>query len=684
MRRLAAAIIVLAAAALTQARQAPAVPAGRGAISGRVVDSYGEPAINVRVNVEVTTADKATRTITGVETDDRGEYRIGRLPAGSYLVSVLQLQAYVTTPGLRRPPEPIYYPGATTNAAEAEAIRLDAADERDDIDFVVAPIPSPLAPVIAARMQQLAAAGAQSPAGGSANMRGRVVTPAGLPIAHANVFLTSDTDVLQSRAGVSGSDGRFEFRELAAGTFRVAASKANYAPVGLEPGFLAAVSRDVKIAAGETRDNVDLQLAPLAAIAGQVMDDAGEPVVGASVQVLQLRYESGRRRLTPAPAAPRLTNDLGRYRLYSLAPGQYVVTASVSGARAADVSGFAPSYYPGTANPAAAQFVSIGTGQVRDGVDIAMAKARTARVAGKVLSAGGQSANPGSLTLLSSVRSSSPVNISIGARLRNDGTFEFPNVPPGQYVIRADRGRSPPWIEGEFGTLPIVVDGADVTDLVVQTSTGSSIAGRLTFNVRDASKLPSPGAFELRPLAVDFDLAPQSVATANIHDDWTFEMTGVNGPRRLQVTRVAQGWALQEITVRGIDVTDRPLPFGRREQSLSGVEVRLTDRVSALKGASVDADGHAVAHAIVIAFATDRSRWYPMSRFMGKAVAGDDGAFTLTGLPFGSYYVVALTRLSVSGDEWQDPAFLETHAPVATSVDVSESATRTVRVTVRN
>src|SRR5262249_57465845 len=89
-----------------------------------------------------------------------------------------------------------------------------------------------------------------------------------------------------------------------------------------------------------------------------------------------------------------LANELGRYRLFGLVPGQYVVSATVSGARAADVAGYAPTYYPGTANPAGAQFVTLGAAQVLAGVDITMAKARTARIAGKVLSAGGQPANP--------------------------------------------------------------------------------------------------------------------------------------------------------------------------------------------------------------------------------------------------------------------------------------------------
>jgi hypothetical protein len=86
----------------------------------------------------------------------------------------------------------------------------------------------------------------------------------------------------------------------------------------------------------------------------------------------------------------------------------------------------------------------------------------------------------------------------------------------------------------------------------------------------------------------------------------------------------------------------------------------------------------------VIVFATDRSRWYPMSRFLKTAVAGAAGAFTVTGLPFGSYYAVALARLPVSRDEWQDPAFLDTLATRATSVTISEAATQPVHLSVRD
>jgi len=48
------------------------------------------------------------------------------------------------------------------------------------------------------------------------------------------------------------------------------------------------------------------------------------------------------------------------------------------------------------------------------------------------------------------------------------------------------------------------------------------------------------------------------------------------------------------------------------------------------------------------------------------------------------WLAAALAKVPVAGDDWQDPAFLETLIPRAASVIVSESETRPVRLTVRN
>src|SRR5438105_45824 len=677
MKRSAVAAIVSAAALQLQAQPPPQPPpsaasTGRAAIAGRVTDEFGDPAVNVVVTLEARTGSAATRGAGLVQTDDRGEFRIGRLARGSYIVSVFRPETLTMNPIGPREPERTFYPDAPT-AADAETIKLDTDETRDDIDFLIA-APKPMLPPVAAVRQQLALRGGlTSMPSGAAIVRGRVVTTSGSAVPHAQVRLMP-ADITQTRAAIADADGRFEFRDLAPGAVRLIAGKAGYSEVE--------AARAIDLKPEEARDGVELRLVRWSTMSGAVTDDRDEPVAGARVQLLRLRYDGGRRRLVPT-GIPQQTNDLGRYRLFGVAPGQYIVNAALPGFGPAETTGFAPSYYPGTAQAASAQFVSIGAAQNVDGIDIQLARARTARVAGKVLSPAGEPTNPGGLSLVSSVRSASPVGISMGASLALDGTFEFRNVPPGQYVIRADRSRSQPWIEGAFGTLPVVVDGADVTDLVVQTSSGSSVSGRFTFAAHDNTQLPAQSAIELRPLPVDFDAAPTSVATANVHDDWTFEMSGLNGPRRLELTRVPPGWSLQEIRVRGIDVADRPLLFGRREQSLAGVEVILTDRVSEVSGAIVDAEARPQPGANVIVFAADRTRWYPGSRYLRRAAAASDGAFTIAGLAFGSYYVaaVAAAKVPADGDDWQDPAFLETLMRKAASVTVSEGQRQVVRLT---
>jgi hypothetical protein len=293
--------------------------------------------------------------------------------------------------------------------------------------------PLPLPPVVFARAQQ-AAAGVQDVARrGSGIIRGRVVSTDGRSVAHARLQLVSPADVMQSRVGRTDEDGRFEFRELGAGQFRFNASKTGYSPAPLgeavnpSPGS----GLSIDLADGETRERVEIRLATWGTLTGRILDEYGDPLQGASVQVLALRYEAGRRRLVPAGTVARVTDDLGRYRLFRLAPGRYAVTAAVGAVSSADLPGYGRSYYPGTQNAVEAQFVSIGLSENLTAIDFSLSRTRTARVAGRLLNAAGEPTMGGSVTLTPSQRSTSVTSVPVGARILPDGTFEFPNVPPG-------------------------------------------------------------------------------------------------------------------------------------------------------------------------------------------------------------------------------------------------------------
>jgi len=652
------------------------------AVSGRVVDEVGEPIQGARVTARNASPGSDDAPAAGTFTDDRGEYRLAGISAGRYVISTIAFGAVGTEtigPNLvvNRPSQAtVFYPDASTQA-EAEIIALAPADERTRIEFAI-PGGRSTGPQFNVLFQMPAMRVPEAGGAAAGSIRGRVVSMDGRGLPFADVRLFTEVGPRQSWAARADNDAQYEFRDLPAGRYQLIAAKSGFGPVATDgqtanrgPASIPMIG--VTLADGEQRERVDIRLLRWGTLSGRVLDERGDPLQGARVDLLRPRYEAGRRRLMPAASATALTDDLGRYRLSGLPPGQYIVSASVGDPQSMDLPGYTRTYYPGTTNPAQAQFVSIGLGQDQVGIDCTLARTRTARISGTIVNADGQRGIVGSLTLSPSFQSTSVTDTPVGARIYGDGQFEFTNVPPGQYLIRADRGRSNAWTEGEFGTLPVAVNGADAAGVMLQTSTGSSIHGHVSFDARDPSARPRPSSLEIAPVPADVDLSPRNYASADIHADWTFDIRGVNGPRRFQLVRAPAEWALEDVRVNGVSVIDRPLPFGRREQSLQDVEIVVSDRVSELTGTvSADRD-RSVPGASVVAFSIDRDRWYMASRFMRRAIAGERGAFSLKGLPFGSYYVVALDQvLDEGGEAWQDPDFLAGLIRRATTVTVRE------------
>jgi Carboxypeptidase regulatory-like domain len=687
MRGLASAVLFSAIALTVHAQSAP-----RTAIAGRVLDDFGDPVIAARVTVEKSGPAGGFTVVSATETDDRGEYRVGGLPAGTFVVAATTIGGVVTQTrgnqiesgsGIHK----TYFPGVGA-AADAEAVTLQPGEDRPGIDLVVPGDQSATQPFSVA-----GGGGATTitigfattvPRGGTGVIRGQVVTTDGRPLPRAQVGLFFSSAPQPSRELMrADGGGAFEFRELPPGTYRVVASKAGFTPIVSDQPALGlrilSAGRSLTLAAGEVRERIEIGLSPLATLSGRVIDENGEPLQGASVQLLQIRYEAGRRQLLAANVAARLTDDFGRYRLYGLDPGQYVVSATIGSVLSADVPGYLRSYFPATSSPGEAQLVAVRSSEEVSGIDLSMVRGRTARVAGRILNQAGAPTTGGSVTLRPRQRAS-VVGVSTGARLFNDGRFEFPNVPAGDYVIQANRGRSNPSTEGEFGSLPVTVNGTDVTDLVLQMTAGSTVAGSIRFDTLDRSKLPARSSIELAAFPVDFDRSPSnSFATADIRSDWRFRMAGLNGPRRLHLQSVPPGWMLAAVLVNGIDVTDRPISFGKPEESLVDVEIVLTDRVSELSGMVTDDRAAPAGGASVIVFSTERDRWYPESRFLRTAPVGPDGGFIVQGLPAGSYYVAAVAGLPQNGGgAWQDPAFLEALRVGASTATISDGQKRSV------
>jgi hypothetical protein len=512
-----------------------------------------------------------------------------------------------------------------------------------------------------------------------------VTDASGGALAGAQVQLRDARAPVAVRGTRSDAQGRFELVDVPTGTFNVGAAKAGYEASHPADGAVVTIPQIGAVRSVEVHDHevssVELELRRLGAVSGQVVDELRDPVVGASVQLLRVRFERGRRRLVTVGLA-RATDDRGSYRIFNVPAGQYLVTASVGGATASDLPGYARTFYPATLDPRSAQYVRVTTSQDRAGIDLSLEPAKTARVAGTILGVDGQPTAPGILQLRPNVSAGEIAAVPVGAILKDDGTFEFPNVPPGEYLIFADRGRSNPNVEGEFATLPVTVDGVDVTGLTLQAARGSSISGRVVFDTADLDHLPSMSMIQISPVPIDPDVAPGNVATAGADADGAFQMRGVTGVRRLVATRVPPGWVVREIHAGGTDVTDRPLTFGRADRSIDDVEVVLTNSVAEIGGTVVNGDG-APAAALAVAIPIDRALRYPASRFLRQTAVAADGTFRLGDLPAGAYYVAAAITPLDGPEAWQDPAFLESLVSTSKTVTLREGDKQTVALRVR-
>jgi hypothetical protein len=290
------------------------------------------------------------------------------------------------------------------------------------------------------------------PATGRAAIRGRVVsTETGLPLRRATVRLNAP-EIRGTRTALTDGEGRYEFRDLPAGRFSISASKAAFVNWSHGQTQPSSPGKIVALTGSQTADNIDVRLPRGAVITGRVTDEFGEPVPNAAVTPFRQQYAQGQRRLLPVGSRAE-ANDIGEYRIFGLAPGQYYLSVTVQALTLAmpggngielsgQNSGYAPTFYPATADLGSAQKLMVGAGQTISGIDVALTPARLAAISGVAIDAQGRPMTGGNV--FAAQRSAAARGMGgLGGPLRADGSFSIPNVPPGEYVLRANTPRPP-------------------------------------------------------------------------------------------------------------------------------------------------------------------------------------------------------------------------------------------------
>jgi len=133
--------------------------------------------------------------------------------------------------------------------------------------------------------------------------------------------------------------------------------------------------------------------------------------------------------------------------------------------------------------------------------------------------------------------------------------------------------------------------------------------------------------------------------------------------------------------VNGVDVTDTGIDF-RPNEDVSGVELELTNKLTAISGGVTNSRGETAKDYTAIAFSQDKEKWTGAPRYQSTGRPDQEGRFKITGLPPGDYYLVAVDR--VEPGQWTDPEFLESIRTSAMSMSLAEGETRALTLRMTN
>jgi len=534
------------------------------------------------------------------------------------------------------------------------------------------------------------------------------------PVRKATVRLTSAAPRLSLVATTDG-DGRFEFTKVPAGEFTLSASRPGYVdtvlgarrPGATSPGTL------VRLAAGQKLENVSWTLARAGLIAGTVVDEFGDPAFNLQVRTVRFVYTNGFAQLINAGSAT--TDDRGMYRVAGLMPGEYLVSAvpretvmamadqaefvrdRIAQTQAATAAagresntvppppppspiGYVAIYHPAAPSGALAQRVQVGPSQEVHGIDIRLQLVRTVTVTGAITSS---EALP--QTRLQLIDASMPMS-GVGVWFRDakaDGTFAFPGVVPGQYILKGfgTPGGQPGTAGGEmWGSVEVSVSETGTSPVSLRMRRGVTVTGSMNLEGLPASFVATRARVSLVPVASATDWEMASVPMTPAESGQFSARNVLPGMYRVSVTGLPDGFTLASAVFDGRDAADHHLRIDGSDDVTNG-RLTFTTKTGSISGGVTNTSGAPVADRAVVLFPSDRALWLPQSRRIHLVLPSPDGRYSFRGLPPGEYHLALV--LDPDPGRLPDPEWLKLLVPGSESIKLGEGETRAQDLRVR-
>lgn len=476
-------------------------------------------------------------------------------------------------------------------------------------------------------------------------------------------------------AVLSDAAGKFVFEKVPPGTYYLSASHPAYRTNVVMVLGSVLPQQMVTLASGQRVEDVSVKLNEPATVSGRTVDEDGDPVARANVQVLQYLYYQGRRRLILVNSAS--SGDNGEFKIGHILPGRYVVRADSRSSWAANERAPIPAGRPGQKiyNPGSTYFggsnaveganrIDLAAGQSVALGEIKMGNQPLLHVRGRVT---------GDLSMLAGARVTRIVTEDgtmpwgYGADIRKDGSFDLANVSPLDEIavgVASQQGR------GQALAWTRISAGREDVDGVVLNVAAAPMGGLLL--IEGAETAPGTPRAPMR-VTLNSSGAPAIVTAAGtVNPDGSFTIPLVAaGLYTAEVSGLPTGSYLKSVRLNGRDSLDEGIDW---KGAASGpLEVTVSPKAAVLDGTLVDDDGKPAAGTVTLVPVpqrTGQARLYP------TAMADAQGRFRFPAITPGKYKVYAWEEIENTA-HW-DPDFIRPFGSRGEPIEVGESGRATV------
>ena len=494
----------------------------------------------------------------------------------------------------------------------------------------------------------------------------------------------------QGYSTTSAADGTFRIDGIEPGDYHLSGQRTGF--LNTQYGAKGPMQAGTVLTLKPSQQMTDLNLGliPQAIVSGKVIDEDGDPVQGAFVQVLHGTWQHGKLQYLPQGAAP--SNDLGEFRAANMTPGKYYVCAQKMNFGMPDQQAAEPgkpdihpvrTCYPDAGSLASATPLDIKAGQDLSDINIRMHNAATYHVRGKVagnVPATDPGPGPGAgVNVTLSPREEHMFPFGGFASVAKNNTFDIAGVAPGSYTLSvfSTSGR----VHG-MGHQSVDVGQGDVDGLVLNIVPPGSLHAQLRV---DGTPQAGAGSANLANVHVrlepaEMDMMMNGMPNGQAKPDGSVTLENVspgkysieaNAPKGTYLKSIR--FAGQELASKEVDLTqgasgELEIIFRYGPAEVDGTLQPNSDNSSSGQPATVPA-----ASIVLLRDPPD-----PDDSEMQFGNTNQSGAFTMKNVPPGRYRAYAFEQIDTN--QLENPELLKQLENRGTEIELKENDRKSIQL----